>query len=178
MKTPKDYNGKVILKFATSPHGLLDDLVINLVDDQIEEVGYVETSDIIIHLYKLDDIIEQIKIKTATCDSNTALYRIEKMQQKGWNIIINYSTFVFKIRTNEEKEHCIICMDDLTAGDLEIKEKMDYKQRKKLGVQTCFEMVNTDFRFKEWETFFSKHNKKDDLSDCFLQGMWYIKYKI
>ena len=58
------------------------------------------------------------------------------------------------------------------------KEKMDYKQRKKLGVQTCLEMVNTDFRFKEWETFFVKHNKKDDLSDCFLQGMWYIKYKI
>jgi hypothetical protein len=57
-------------------------------------------------------------------------------------------------------------------------EKMDYKQRKKLGVQICLEMVNTDFRFKEWETFFSKHNKKDDLSDCFLQGMWYIKYKI
>jgi hypothetical protein len=58
------------------------------------------------------------------------------------------------------------------------KEKMDYKQRKKLGVQTCLEMVNTDFRFKEWETFFVKHNKKDDLSDCFLQGMWYLKYKV
>jgi hypothetical protein len=25
-------------------------------------------------------------------------------------------------------------------------------------------------------TFFSKHQKKDDLSDCFLQGMWYIKH--
>jgi hypothetical protein len=60
MKTPKDYNGKVILKFATSPHGLLDDLVINLINDQIEEVGYVETSDIIIHLYKLDDITNKI----------------------------------------------------------------------------------------------------------------------
>jgi hypothetical protein len=57
-------------------------------------------------------------------------------------------------------------------------EKMDYKQRKKLGVQTCLEMVNSDFRFKDWETFFAKHNKKDDLSDCFLQGIWYIKYKI
>ena len=57
-------------------------------------------------------------------------------------------------------------------------EKMDYKQRKKLGIQTCLEMITTDSRFKEWDTFFSKHTKKDDLSDCFLQGIWYIKHKI
>ena len=57
-------------------------------------------------------------------------------------------------------------------------EKIDYKQRKKLGVQTCLGIVNNDFRFKEWNTFFAKHNKKDDLSDCFLQGIWYIKHKL
>jgi len=58
------------------------------------------------------------------------------------------------------------------------EEKIDYKQRKKLGVQTCLGIVNNDFRFKEWNTFFAKHNKKDDLSDCFLQGIWYIKHKL
>ena len=54
--------------------------------------------------------------------------------------------------------------------------KMDYKERKKLGVQTCGNFVVNDLRFSEWSTFFSKHLKKDDLSDCFLQGMWYIKH--
>jgi len=58
------------------------------------------------------------------------------------------------------------------------EEKIDYKQRKKLGIKTCLEIINTDFRFKEWDSFVNKHKKKDDLSDCFLQGMWYIKYKI
>jgi hypothetical protein len=58
------------------------------------------------------------------------------------------------------------------------EEKIDYKQRKKLGVQTCLGIVNNDFRFKEWNAFFAKHNKKDDLSDCFLQGIWYIKHKL
>ena len=58
------------------------------------------------------------------------------------------------------------------------KDKMDYKQRKKLGIQYCLEIISTDFRFKEWESFFNKHQKKDDLSDCFLQGMWFIKHKI
>jgi len=66
------------------------------------------------------------------------------------------------------------------VDEKEIKpnNKLDYKQRKKLGIQTCLEIINADFRFKEWETFFSKHTKKDDLSDCFLQGMWYIKHKV
>ena len=60
----------------------------------------------------------------------------------------------------------------------ENEEKLDYKQRKKLGIQTCLEIITTDFRFKDWETFFNKHQKKDDLSDCFLQGMWFIKHKM
>jgi hypothetical protein len=58
------------------------------------------------------------------------------------------------------------------------KEKMDYKQRKKLGTDVCINCINNDFRFKEWQDFLQKHTKKDDLSDCFLQGMWYIKYKV
>lgn len=57
-------------------------------------------------------------------------------------------------------------------------EKIDYKQRKKLGIKICLEMVTNDFRFKEWDTFVNKHTKKDDLSDCFLQGLWFIKNKI
>ena len=56
--------------------------------------------------------------------------------------------------------------------------KLDYKQRKQLGIQTCLEIVNTDFKYASWNTFFGKHKKKDDLSDCFLQGIWYIKHKI
>lgn len=58
------------------------------------------------------------------------------------------------------------------------KEKLDYKQRKKLGIQTCSNFVDTDERFKDWAAFLHKHQKKDDLSDCFLQGMWYINHKI
>ena len=58
------------------------------------------------------------------------------------------------------------------------KEKMDYKQRKKLGIQTCSNFVDNDGRFHLWAVFLHKHQKKDDLSDCFLQGMWYIKHKV
>jgi hypothetical protein len=52
-------------------------------------------------------------------------------------------------------------------------EKLDYKQRKQLGVKTSLNIVDTDTRFSEWSTFLHNHKKKDDLSDCFLQGIWY-----
>jgi len=57
-------------------------------------------------------------------------------------------------------------------------EKMDYKKRKQFGIQICMNYVENDDQFKEWCDFLHKHNKKDDLSDCFLQGMWYINNKI
>ena len=30
----------------------------------------------------------------------------------------------------------------------------------------------------EWIPIFMDHKKKDDLADSFLQGIWYIKYKL
>ena len=38
--------------------------------------------------------------------------------------------------------------------------KMDYKQRKQLGVKTSLHFVDTDDRFKEWAQFLHKHSKK------------------
>ena len=58
------------------------------------------------------------------------------------------------------------------------KEKIDYKQRKKLGVETCLSIINNDLQYDEWRGFVNKHTKKDDLSDCFLQGLWFIKYRV
>lgn len=51
--------------------------------------------------------------------------------------------------------------------------KLNYLDRKKLGINICLEILNdTD------KCFFSKHKKKDDLADSFLQGLWYIKNKL
>jgi hypothetical protein len=57
-------------------------------------------------------------------------------------------------------------------GTQEKEGQLDYKGRKKLGVQCCTEQligVNSG-----WLTFFNLHKKKDDLADCFLQGVWYL----
>ena len=50
----------------------------------------------------------------------------------------------------------------------------DYKSRKKQGIQKCLEILTSDFRFNNQIEYFNIHKKKDDLSDSFLQGMWFI----
>jgi len=56
--------------------------------------------------------------------------------------------------------------------------KKEYKKRKKLGIETCLSIINNQESFANWKNFVEKHSKKDDLSDCFLQGIWYINNKL
>jgi hypothetical protein len=55
----------------------------------------------------------------------------------------------------------------------EFKSNTDYKERKQQSVSLVKEMIKD-----KWIEFFHKHSKKDDLADCFLQGIWYIKNKL
>jgi hypothetical protein len=55
----------------------------------------------------------------------------------------------------------------------EFKSNTDYKERKQQSVYLVKEMIKD-----KWIEFFHKHSKKDDLADCFLQGIWYIKNKL
>jgi hypothetical protein len=55
--------------------------------------------------------------------------------------------------------------------------KTKYSDRKKLGIEKCLEIITNDFRFDEHVNYFNSHKKKDDLSDSFLQGLWFINNK-
>jgi hypothetical protein len=68
----------------------------------------------------------------------------------------------------------------LVTGSGENKEPVasDYKSRKKLGISKCLEFLTNDHRFNDKLDFFTTHKKKDDLSDAFLQGLWFINNKI
>ena len=48
-----------------------------------------------------------------------------------------------------------------------------YAARKKEGIKITLKLVNE--RYIEWLPHFTKHKKKDDLADAFLQGNWYLK---
>ena len=55
--------------------------------------------------------------------------------------------------------------------------KTTYSNRKKLGISKCLEIITKDTTFAEHINYFNQHKKKDDLSDSFLQGYWFIHHK-
>ena len=55
-----------------------------------------------------------------------------------------------------------------------ITEKLKYIDRKKLGISKCLEIISSDYNFNDQVDHFCSHQKKDDLSDSFLQGLWFI----
>jgi len=58
-----------------------------------------------------------------------------------------------------------------------IQSKTKYSERKKIGIQKCLETIISNNSFSNQIEYFNSHKKKDDLSDSFLQGIWFIKDK-
>ena len=51
--------------------------------------------------------------------------------------------------------------------------KLTYTGRKKKAIEITQEKLGDSPNLTKWSEFFNKNNKKDDLADCFLQGLWY-----
>jgi hypothetical protein len=81
------------------------------------------------------------------------------------------------IMSNLNVDHIEFISASNKLKDCDVKDKSKYSDRKKLGIAKCLELITKDFRFVEHVDYFNKHKKKDDLSDSFLQGMWFINNK-
>ena len=55
-----------------------------------------------------------------------------------------------------------------------VKGKTTYKERKAIGILTTQKLIHDNEDISLWNKHFSKHSKKDDLADSFLQGLWYM----
>ena len=135
------------------------------------------------HLLSIDTIIIENQIgpianKMKTIQGMLAQYFI----MKNNNISIDFISASNKLKdytpSSTSTSISINTLETTSSSAVTTKVKLDYKQRKKLGIQTCSNFVDNDSRFTNWGAFLHKHQKKDDLSDCFLQGMWYINHKI
>jgi len=81
------------------------------------------------------------------------------------------------IMSNLNVEHIEFISASNKLKDCDIKDKEKYSDRKKLGITKCLGILRLDFRFNEHVNYFNGHKKKDDLSDSFLQGLWFINNK-
>ena len=68
-----------------------------------------------------------------------------------------------------KKYHLLIKLKDF------ISKKTTYNERKKIGIEITLQKIHELSYLTNWESHFIKHKKKDDLADCFLQGLWYLK---
>lgn len=81
------------------------------------------------------------------------------------------------IMSNLNVQHIEFIAASNKLKDCDAKDKKNYSDRKKLGISRCLELITTDCRFNTHIDYFNKHKKKDDLSDSFLQGIWFINNK-
>jgi len=81
------------------------------------------------------------------------------------------------IMSNLIVEHIEFISASNKLKDCDVKDKSKYSDRKKLGISKCLETITNDFRFSEHLDYFNKHKKQDDLSDSFLQGLWFLNNK-
>ena len=81
------------------------------------------------------------------------------------------------IMSNLNVKHIEFISASNKLKECDVKDKATYSDRKKLGISKCLETITKDFRFNEHINYFINHKKKDDLSDSFLQGMWFLHNK-
>ena len=58
---------------------------------------------------------------------------------------------------------------------LAINEKSTYKDHKKDGILFCKQFLESNTAFTPYKPVLESSAKKDDLADCFLQGIYYLK---
>ena len=62
-----------------------------------------------------------------------------------------------------------------TKAEATKKEKASYKANKTDGIAICRRFFESNPEMRGWLSVFDKSKKRDDLADCFLQGVWYLK---
>ena len=80
---------------------------------------------------------------------------------------------LFMEKVNKEKVN-----KEKVNKEIDNKEKKTtYGDRKRLGIQYC-RGVLVEKNWDDWLKFMEAHAKRDDLADCFLQGLWWINKNI
>ena len=119
---------------------------------EVDSIDYLKEADIVL-------LEKQPSFNPKMRNISTALYvyfilRIQYEMGKNCKVIFYPAKYKLK------------CCDT----KIEHKSKDKYRQNKNLGIVHTRELLNSH------QDFFEKHKKKDELADCYLQAMSYIKF--
>ena len=115
---------------------------------------------------KFNDIFSHIQIDKIIIEN-----QISPIANRMKTIQGMISQYFIMVSEHEIEIDFINSTNKLKLG--EFKSNTDYKERKQQSVSLVKEMIKD-----KWIDFFHTHSKKDDLADCFLQGIWYIKNRL
>ena len=122
----------------------------NAIELQIDQL-FEEIPDVIL----IENQISPIANRMKTLQGMIAQYFIDKEANK----------IVFVSASNKLKE--------FHGGS---KKRTSYAERKSKSIEiTKEEVLKFNNTNNNWFEFFDKNKKCDDLADCFLQGLWFIK---
>lgn len=119
----------------------------------------------------IENQISPIANRMKTIQGMLAQYFI----MKNDSIEIDFVSSSNKLRSFEKKEN-ILKETHINESDRELiqnNQNTAYKQHKKDSITYCSQLLENNLSFHKWKHILD-NKKKDDLADCFLQGIWYI----
>jgi len=125
-------------------------------------------------IFPIEDKIDYVLIENQISPIANRMKTIQGMIAQYFIMNNNTEHIEFVSSVNKLKQVQTQTETHTHDDKIEQKQNSDYKSRKKTGITKCLEILTTDHRFDNQLSYFNTHKKKDDLSDSFLQGLWFI----
>ena len=149
--------------------------IINLVDAKIKckDINLIDIGKNInklFHIYFKEQDFDKILIENQIGNNAIRMKCVQCMISQ-WFIDNNFNNIEYI--SSSHKLNFVAKMYDLK----DIIKDLDYKKKKKMAILIIKSLLKENKNnFDElYINFFNENKKKDDLSDCFLQGYYYIK---
>jgi len=125
-------------------------------------------------IFSIEDKIDYVLIENQISPIANRMKTIQGMIAQYFIMNNNTEHIEFVSSINKLKQPQNITETHENKIEQKQKQTNDYKSRKTTGITKCLEILTTDHRFDNQLSYFNTHKKKDDLSDSFLQGLWFI----